>query len=89
MLDLSDAQVSLVLEDANPNTPTYHAAKHNELPIGLLSIPLDNGQSIPFDSGLALRPASLLAILLALWITRGLCLVVYRHLPWSLSAHRS
>ena len=68
MLDLSDAQKSQVIQDANPNTPTYHAAKHNELPIGLLSIPLDNGSRFRLiPAWLSILPP-LLAILLALWI---------------------
>ena len=68
MLDLSDAQKSQVVQDANPNIPTYHAAKHNELPIGLLSIPLDNGSRFRLiPAWLSILPP-LLAILLALWI---------------------
>lgn len=68
MLDLSDAQVSLVVENANTNAPTYHAAKSNDLPFGLLSIPLDNGSRFRLiPAWLSVLPP-LLAILLALWI---------------------
>ena len=68
MLDLSDAQVSLVIEDATTNTPTYHAAKSNNLPFGLLAIPLDNGSRFSLiPAWLSVMPP-LLAILLALWI---------------------
>ncbi|MEC7268367.1 MAG: Na+/H+ antiporter NhaC family protein, partial [Bacteroidota bacterium] len=68
MLDLSDAQVSLVIEDASTNTPTYHAAKSNNLPFGLLAIPLDNGSRFRLiPAWLSVLPP-LLAILLALWI---------------------
>ena len=89
MLDLSDAQVSLVVQDASTNTPTYHAAKSNDLPFGLLAIPLDNGSRFRLiPAWLSVLPP-LLAILLALWIMRGLCLLVYWNLPWSLSSHRS
>ena len=68
MLDLSDAQKSQVIQDANPNTPPIMQPNSNDLPFGLLSIPLDDG------SRFRLIPAwlSILPPLLAIFWHYGL-----------------
>ena len=75
MLDLSDAQVSLVVQDAAPIRPPIKSSQKQYLSFGLLAIPLDNGSRFRLiPAWLSVLPP-LLAILLALWI-RGLYLLV-------------